>query len=363
MISNVGHGKRILFCINTPAQAYFWQGVIKDLMRKGHNIKILARDSGLTTNILSSNGLDYSILNTFKSKQVRLLSIINHLYKGYGLSKRFDPITIIGFGVAEALTSALAGKPSIIFTDSEPMFAQTFLTKLFASVIVTPNCFTKNLGSKHIRIDGYKELAYLHPNYFKPDPTIYDELKLNHNEKYVLLRFSSFEALHDSGKHGFSIEDKEELVNKLEKNATVFISAERGLPNNLQRYKLPTQPNKIHHVLYYAQMVVGDSQTTTTEAAVLGTPAIRCNSFVGPNDMGNFIELEQKYNLIFSLSDPDQAIQKAVQLIQQTDIKEQWAEKRQKLLADKIDVTKFMIDIIENFPNSVAKYRRKNGSL
>jgi predicted glycosyltransferase len=38
----------------------------------------------------------------------------------------------------------------------------------------------------------------------------------------------------------------------------------------------------------------------TTEAAVLGTPAIRCNSFVGKRDMGNFIELEKKYGLIFN---------------------------------------------------------------
>ena len=43
-------------------------------------------------------------------------------------------------------------------------------------------------------------------------------------------------------------------------------------------------------------MVVADTQTIVTEAAVLGTPAIRYNSFAGENDMGNFVELEQKYH-------------------------------------------------------------------
>ena len=98
----------------------------------------------------------------------------------------------------------------------------------------------------------------------------------------------------------------------------------------------------------------------TTEAAILGTPAVRCNSFVGPKDMGNFIELEQKYDSIYSYQDSRQAIQKAVELIQQPDLKKQWAKKRQKLLADKIDVTHFMVDFIENYPDSFKVYKEKN---
>jgi len=51
-------------------------------------------------------------------------------------------------------------------------------------------------------------------------------------------------------------------------------------------------------VLAFADLYLGDSQTMATEAALLGTPAIRSNSFVGPNDMTNFKVLEENYSLL-----------------------------------------------------------------
>jgi len=61
------------------------------------------------------------------------------------------------------------------------------------------------------------------------------------------------------------------------------------------------------------------------------------------------VELEDRYQLIFNYGDPNQAILKAVELIQQPDLKQQWQEKRQALLADKIDVLKFMVETIEGY--------------
>jgi len=48
-----------------------------------------------------------------------------------------------------------------------------------------------------------------------------------------------------------------------------------------------------------------------------------------------------------------------VELIQQPDLKGQWAKKQGRLLTDKIDVTKFMVDFIENYPESFEKYKPK----
>jgi predicted glycosyltransferase len=93
----------------------------------------------------------------------------------------------------------------------------------------------------------------------------------------------------------------------------------------------------------------------TTEAAILGTPVIRCNSFVGENDLGNMVELEKKYELIYNYSDPNQAIAKAADLIKQTDLKQQWQEKSRALLADKSDVLKFMVEAIESYAINTKK--------
>jgi predicted glycosyltransferase len=153
------------------------------------------------------------------------------------------------------------------------------------------------------------------------------------------------------------IETKRELVKKLGKYATVFISSEAPLPKEFEKYRLPISIESIHDFLFCAKLLVCDSQTMTTEAGVLGTPAIRCNSFVGENDMGNFIELEQKYGLIFNYNDPNKAINKAVELIQEPNLKEEWRKKREKILKDKIDITKFMLWFIENYPESFLKYK------
>jgi predicted glycosyltransferase len=96
----------------------------------------------------------------------------------------------------------------------------------------------------------------------------------------------------------------------------------------------------------------------TTEAAVLGTPAVRSNSFVGINDMGNFIELEQKYNLIFNYSDQKSALLKAIELLKISDVKEKWIKKRDTLLQDKIDVTSFLVWFTENYPESFEEMKR-----
>ncbi len=56
-------------------------------------------------------------------------------------------------------------------------------------------------------------------------------------------------------------------------------------------------PSDIYHALYYADLYIGDSQTIAAEKAVLGTPALRFNDFVGK--IGYLEELEHKYGLTF----------------------------------------------------------------
>lgn len=46
----------------------------------------------------------------------------------------------------------------------------------------------------------------------------------------------------------------------------------------------------------------------------------------------NGIELQQKYDLIYSFQNAERAIQKASELIKQPDLKTQWANKLQKLI-------------------------------
>ena len=347
-----------MFCINTPAQAHTWRYVIDDLSRKGHNVQISARDYGSTIELLTAFKFQYDSFKPITRRSIRLLEIIVHIRNGRELCKKFKPTIIIGFGVDAAIEAVLLGKPCIVFTDSEPVGIQNTLIKIFSDAIITPARFNMNLGKKQLRINSFKELAYLHPSYFQPDPSIYDELNIKREEKYVILRFNVFDAVHDIGRHGFSRDDQCHLLNEISKYAHVFISPEAKLPDELEKYRLPIAYNRIHHALYYATLLVTDTGTMATEAAVLGTPVILCLS--NYMEFGNFLELEQKYALLYAFDEPKKAIDKAVEVIQQTDLKGKWAKKREKLLADKIDVTQFMVDFIENYPDSFQNYKNQS---
>jgi predicted glycosyltransferase len=352
---------RLLFIINTPAQAYTWQHTMEEFRTKGHEIKVLARNYGATPGILRRLGFECSTFEPVGAGTGRLFGSFRHFQQCIRLSRGFDPTMVIGFGIDAAITAARFRKPCILFIDDDPTHLQNSLSALLASSVITPHRFPE-LGKKQVRIQSYKEFAYLHPRFFSPDISIYDELKLEKGARYAILRFNAWDAVHDIGHHGFTIDDQFTLVREIEKYAEVFISPERPLHKDLEKYRLPISQNRIHHALYYAQLLITDTQTMATEAAILGTPVVRSNNFAGPHDLSNFIELEEKYDLIYSFPEARDAVAKALDLIKRPDLKKEWAQKRLKLLADKIDFSQFLVDYIENFPDSYEKYRRMRGS-
>ena len=353
---------RVVFAIHTPGQAHLWSNIIKTLISRGHNVFVLSRGGGITEEILSKRNIQYTVYgrsgNTVYSK---LLHLPSQFISCLRLINRFHPDIIVGSGILEAHVSATLRKPCIIFEDTEVTpTLERIQWQLTANTIISPSCFQRDLGKKHIRVKSYKELAYLHPDHFKPDTSIFKELGIEPDGKYVIIRFNAFKAIHDIGEHGFSIAEKHAIVKELEKYVTVFISAEGPLAKGFDTYRLPTSPHRIHQVLNYAQLIVADSGTMTVEAAVLGTPGINCQPKFGY--LGNAIEIENKYGLVYIILEPKKAIAKAIELIQQPDLKEQWAQKRKQLLADKVNMAELMVDFIENYPGSIAKFKKHVGA-
>jgi predicted glycosyltransferase len=216
---------------------------------------------------------------------------------------------------------------------------------MFSHSIITTKRFLLNLGKKQIRIDTYKELFYLHPKYFHPDKNVLSLLNINKGERLILVRFVSWIAHHDRGQYG--IKNKKKLIYALQKYGKVYISSEFELEGDLKIYKLNIPVNQIHDIIYFSDIFISDSQTMTTESAILGTPAIRCNSFVGKKDMSNFKELEEKYKLIYNVND-DENIMKIVNCLLSNEYKNQWRLKKDKFLENKIDPNEYIMNLIEN---------------
>jgi len=244
---------------------------------------------------------------------------------------------------------------SIVLDDDDfqatPVFALASHT--LASHILVPDCSNTLSFKKILQYPGYHELAYLHPNNFRPDRNVLKELGLKEGDQFFILRFNAFKAHHDFRIKGLSIGNKHQLVDKLSKFGKVFISGEVNLEQEFRKFQLPTSLDEIHSVLYFATILISDSQTMTSEAAVLGTPALRMNSFVGK--ISYLEEQEKKYGLTYGFL-PDNfngLLTKIDELLSILGLKEEWQKRRQRMLNDKIDVTAFLEWFVDNYPKSV----------
>ncbi len=189
-------------------------------------------------------------------------------------------------------------------------------------------------------------------------------MNLSKDDKFVILRFISWTATHDVGLKGIKKGTELEIIKTLEQYGKVFITSERKLDKNLEKYKITISLDKMHSLLYFASLYIGEGGTTAVEAAILGTPSIHIE-YGDPNKpsaasifSGNFLELRDKYDLVYMFPDQNEALKKAIEILENENSKRTWQKKREKLLNDKIDVTKFMVDFIENYPESFYEYRK-----
>ena len=95
---------------------------------------------------------------------------------------------------------------------------------------------------------------------------------------------------------------------------------------------------------------------------MLGIPSLRFNDFVGKKKIGVIEELEHVYGLTYGISsrEPYKLYAKIEELLAMPNLREEWQQRRQRMLADKIDVTAFFTWFIENYPTSVVQAKKAN---
>jgi len=348
---------KVIIEIGHPAHVHHFKNTIWNLEKKGCEVKIVSKDKDIALYLLNIYGFKYEKLGRNYSNLVgKAYGLIKTDYILFKIAKKFNSDIFVSRGSPYiAHVSKLLNKPHIAFCDTEHAKLNDMLAYPFTDVICTPTCFKKDLGKKQVRYNGYHELAYLHPNYFEPDSSVLDDLGLSKNDKFTVLRFVSWDASHDIGQQGLDLKSKQQYIRELEKYGEVFITSEAKLEKELNKYKLRISPEKIHDLLHYATLYVGEGATMATEAGILGTPSIYISSLAGT--MGNFEELENRYGLVYSFRNPDIALEKALQILKDEKVKTKWQNKRKKLLDEKIDVTKFMTEFIENYPENQEMFR------
>lgn len=335
-----------LFELTHPKHYYQFKVVIRKLQGDTDNkVLVVARDKDVLLKILLEDKVPFAIYGSHgKSMFAKFFVLPNLLLTYYRIIKDNNIDIVISKASPYAtILSKFTNIKTMITPDSEIVNITNRFVAPMANLVITPKNYLLDYGNNHKKINGFFEDCYLHPNVFKPNSNLVTKLGFSLSKPYFILRFISWNANHDINNYGFKTEEKIELVQILQSFGDVYISSEGALPDTLEKYRIKIPPTSIHHVLHYASLYIGDSQTMATEAALLGTPSLRYNSFVGENDMSNFILLENKYGLLKNFGSFEDLLTFTNNFFQGSNRKMEWGEKRNTYYKSVGDVNESII--------------------
>lgn len=333
----------ILIDLGHPAHVHLFHHAARRWMAEGHQVLFSALDREMIIYLLEHYDLPYEITyKRRKGKLALLLELPIRAYATYRIARRFRADLLVSFGnPTVGFPAFLLRKPYLALTDTDHATEQHLLFKPFATRIATPIVFTRDLGPKQIRYAGMHELAYLHPDEFTPDRSILKSLGLQENETFFVVRFVAWGATHDVGHRGFSSTEKRDLLRELSQYGRVLLSVEGDIDEEFAPLVTHFPPEHIHHLLAFAKMYVGEGGTMASEAAILGTPSI----FVSTLWAGVWDDLRDRYGLLFSANSGSEALKLARDILNMPDSKQEWLHRRDKMLEEKINPTRWLVEV------------------
>lgn len=349
---------KVLFMLSHPAHFHLFKNTIDALKRKGHTIIIIVRPKDVLEQLCINSGLEYIRIKGRSRDIGRIgmaLSLIQKTGSVLRIVKQEKPHLMIGCDGTLAYAGKLMGVTTFDCDEDDaeatPLFAKLFYP-FFSGIIAPTICDAGKWEYKKVGHYSFHELAYLYPTSFSPDRSILVKYHIPSYKPFFLIRFTKLTAYHDKEIHGIEKDTALRLVSMLNRHGNVYISSERPVETELEKYRLNIDPLDIHHIMAFADLFVGDSQTMAAEAGVLGTPFVRLNDFSGRLSYLN--EIENKYLLGVSHKSRDiDAFFRSIQMwLDNTDRKSICLKRRDLMLKDKIDLTRFLIWFIENYPDS-----------
>jgi uncharacterized protein len=334
----------VLFDIGHPAHVHLFRNARKILIERGHDVHMVAREKEVTHQLLAAYDIPFAAGSKMRKGWRRCLELFEWFWIIKKQIKHCKADIVVSIGsVSAAWAAKLKGIPHLAFNDTETATKQRALYMPATTRIFTPGCCLDDYGKKQERYDGLHDLAYLRPEQFTPSPDIKKELGIADDEKYVLFRFVSWDAIHDWGKGTENEAFKRELIKTASEKARVIISAEGPLPEDLEKLRMKIPPHKLHDAMAFAAAVVGDGSTTATEAAVLGVPSLYISTFA---DSFGYIKFLKSYKLVDAVTTLEEGKKKLCEILQNPEL-EKRARRREKMLNETIDVAAHIADMCE----------------
>lgn len=338
---------RVLVEILHPAHVHFFRNAIFEWIRRGDEVLVLSREKDVANQLLDAYGIAYESISRIGSSKLSLLrEMLVRDVRMLKQAQSFEPDVLVGImGVTIVQVGRLIGKPAIVFYDTENAKLTNAFAYPLAHSVCTPECYQGPVRGRHVTYPGYHELAYLHPSRFSPDPEVVRRAGINPDDPYFVVRFVSWQASHDVGEAGFDLSLKREMVAELGRHGRVLISSEGPLPTDLEPLRFSAPVHEMHHFLAFSRMLVGESATMASEAAVLGVPAF----YIADTGRGYTDEEQARYGLVwnFKRHEAKVALGTIVELLARPQLGAEMAAARARLLAERIDVTAWTMRYVD----------------
>ena len=378
----------ILLQLSHPAHFHYYHYSMLNWMEHGHKVIVVIKTKDILEQLVKDSGIPYYNINDKAHRGSKLGVIWDMIVRDWNIlwiciREKINLLT--GSSAEVAHIAWLLRKLGVCTGEDDakviPNYVRCTAPFLYDMCIrLCPTvCSSERMEQYTVRYPSYHELAYLHPNHFTADKTIVEGYGIDTTKPYFIMRFASLKAHHDDGIKGINTEIAQRLVDILSPHGQIYITSERELESQFEPYRIRINPLDMHHVMAFASLYIGDSQTMAAEAGVLGTPFVRFNDFVGR--IGYLRELEDVYQLGYGIhASPlnenstircndgslqpsgTEALYNAVEQLVAMPAEERnalYTARREKMLSEKIDYAKFLTWFIENYPAS-AKQTREN---
>jgi predicted glycosyltransferase len=344
---------------------------IDNLRRDGHKVVIVIRPKDVLEQLCINAGMEfYKVKNRPKKWGMFGLAIflIEKIFEVLRIARKEKPDMLVGSDGVLAVVGKLIRKPAFEMYEDDAeaiaLYARMFFP-LYTGVVCPHCCSAWKWDAKKYSYPSYHELGYLHPNQFKPSREVVERYGIDTKKPYILVRFAQLTAHHDVGIHGINTEVAERMIAMLKPHGQIYITSERPLEPQFEQYRIKINPLDMHHVMAFASLYIGDSQTMAAEAGVVGTPFVRLNDFVGrlsylheleaPTDytprsdgyvprVDAHVPDEVHYSLGYGhkTADVEGFFASIERWLAMPDRKAVCAERREKMLSEKVDYAKFL---------------------
>jgi predicted glycosyltransferase len=266
---------KILFDLLHPADVNLFKNSVYTLSQQGHSIFLAYRQRGVLDIIARSEfpEIDLTRLGIHrKSRLGKLYSIIQKEILTFKFLRKNKIKLVVCQGLACGIACKLLGV-KILHYDDDSEYRLTFLLgKLFSDIDVMPD-FIPVSGKNIYKYKGFKELAYLHPDYFTPFEEIIAEYGLQ-PYNYVFIREISNVTLNYLNPRRLL----PEIVDYLKKyNIKILLSIEDKMLVDDYSESCIIMKEPIKHLfslIYFSRFVISSGDTMARESCLLGNPCI-----------------------------------------------------------------------------------------